>query len=387
MAGAKEHGVERLNLHLFADGKDSPPQSIIKLIKKIEAFIKLYGIGTIASISGRFYALDRDEHWDRIQKTYHALTGNGTPVANVEEKIQTYYAKGLNDPFIEPFIIGPEAHPISDNDAVVFFDFREDSIRQIANVFIEKDFAMFRRVLPKNLYIATMTRYSDEFDVPVISPSENIETPLGKVLSDNDYVQLRVAETEKQAHVTYFFNGYQRNPFPNEYRVIIPSQKIASYAEAPEMRTQEISSRIIEGITEGGFDFILANFAGADMVAHTGDFDATTKAVTVIDREVKKILDACLQSGATLAITADHGNAEQLMNPLSGSPETKHNPSLVPFYLAGKGFIRKKSASEVNAIETEAIGILSDIAPTVLEILNIQKPENMTGTSLLSRLR
>lgn len=383
----KQSGCEKLNLHLFTDGKDSPPKSALTLIARVNAIIKDVGVGKIATIAGRYYALDRDGHWDRTSKTYDAMTGRGSAENGIEEKINSYYKKGLSDEFIEPFMVGPEPHPVKDGDALIFFDFREDSIRQIAGSFIIGDNENFPTVPFSNLYIATMTHYSDRFNTPAAFPNERIEMPLGKVISDHGLVQLRVAETEKYAHVTFFFNGYQEKPFPNEYRILIPSKNVARHDEAPEMMAKEIGVRITEALTDGGFDFILANFANPDMVAHTGNFDASLQAVMSVDREIEGLLKVCLEKDAPLIITSDHGNVERLLDPFTGRPETKHDPNLVPFYLVGKAFGREKNANLVEKIENEAVGILSDVAPTILELMGLPKPEEMTGQSLLKILR
>ncbi len=384
---AREAGVPRLNFHFFADGKDSRPKSVENLLARVAVIAKEQALGELASLSGRFYALDRDEHWDRTEKAYRALIGEGSATTDVHEKIVEQYAKGLNDTFIEPVILQRDAGSIADNDAVIFFDFREDSIRQIASPFILKDFDKFTTREYKNLYVATMTHYSDAFQVPVISENERIEQPLGAVLADNGYVQLRIAETEKYAHVTYFFNGYRESPFPNEYRVLIPSKNVARHDEAPEMMAREITARLTESVVSGGFNFILANFANPDMMGHTGNFDAALQGIQVVDDCVGKIMDACLLQNVPLMITSDHGNVEKMLDPLTGYPETTHDPNLVPLYLIGKQFERSKTEEDADLIEREAAGILSDVTPTILELLTLPQPPIMTGESLLRRLR
>jgi 2,3-bisphosphoglycerate-independent phosphoglycerate mutase len=386
MLAAQTAGVD-VRLHFFSDGKDSAPQSLEKLLDRTRGFIKEFGVGTITSIAGRFYALDRDGHWDRIEKTYRALTGKAPVIEDVHSKITDYYMRGLDDEFIEPMVVGPAPRPIRDGDAVIFYDFREDSIRQIASSFILKDFDKFPTEKFKNLYIATMTEYSEKFDVPVISPSERVEEPLGKVIADAGLLQLRLAETEKYAHVTYFLNGYREKPFPNEYRVLIPSQNVAGYDLAPEMMTKEISNRLVTAIEERGFDFIAANFASPDVIAHTGNFDAAIQAIMIVDEEIKRIMDACLANDTVLVITSDHGNIEEMIDPFTGRVETRHDPSPVPFYIVGKQFIRQKAPSEVQMLEHEAVGVLADVAPTILDILSLPKPPAMTGQSLLKILR
>jgi len=384
---AKNNEVAKLNLHFFTDGKDSPPKSVLNLLAKIEKKNKTAGLGKIASLSGRYYALDRDEHWDRTRKTYEALAGRGKVFDDIEAAIKNHYQKNLSDEYLEPFSVGPEISPIKDNDALIFFDFREDSIRQIAESFISPDFNKFPSADLKNLYIATMTNYSDLFKTPVAYSPEKVENPLGKILADNGKTQLRVAETEKYAHVSYFFNGLKDAPFPNEYRVLIPSRNVPRHDGYPEMMAGEISSRVIQAIEEKSFDFILANFANADVIAHTGNYDAALKAIQTVDDEIGKIVKVCLQQNAVLIITADHGNAERMINPFTGMIETKHDPSPVPIYLIGSEFQRGKSQGLIELMEKETAGILSDVAPTILELMEIPKHPEMTGQSLLKILR
>lgn len=385
---AGKTGTGKLYLHFFSDGKDSEPRSIISLLRRIQEFIKESGVGAVASITGRYYALDRDGHWDRTEKTYRLLTEEGQLVEKPEEKIAGYYKRGLSDEFIEPMIVGSEPHPIRDGDALIFFDFREDSIRQISGSFILDNFEHFPVKKFKNMYVATMTSYSDKFQAPAIFPNEHVLEPLGKALADAGLIQLRIAETEKYAHVTYFFNGYREKPFPNEYRILVPSRNVARHDEAPEMMTPEIGARVIESINEGGFDFILANFANTDMIAHTGNYDASLQAILSVDYELANIMRTCLEKDFTMVITADHGNIERMLDPLTGRPETKHDADLVPLYVVGNAFRRPaKDEILIERQEKEAAGILSDVAPTILEILDIPKPKEMTGESLLKVLR
>jgi len=384
---AKQEKAKNVFLHIFADGKDSPQKSVLKILEKIQGFIKEAGVGIVSSISGRYYALDRDNHWNRTEKTYQTLTGEGLISNNIEEKVKEYYNKGLSDEFIEPFLISPNGRPIKENDSLIFFDFREDSIKQIAGSFIQKDFENFKTKNFKNLYITTFTHYSKNYDNPVAFPSQTIDEPLGKVLSDKGLVQLRLAETEKYAHVTFFFNGYRERAFKNEYRVLIPSKTVSSTDEYPEMMSREVSARVIESIGEGSFNFILVNFANPDMVAHTGNFDAAVQAIMAVDEEIGKISKICLEKDVVLMITSDHGNIEKMIDPFTGEIETKHDPSLVPLYIVGNGYKRVKREEDINSIENEASGILADIAPTVLDLMDFSKPKDMTGQSLLKYLR
>ena len=376
---AEKDGVKRINLHLFADGKDSPPRSFLTLLKKIP-------VEYLASISGRYYAMDRDLHFERTEKTYRALTGESQPVPDYEAVVNGYFKKGLPEEFIEPMLVGDVNRGIKDGDAVIFFNFREDSMRQIAGAFIDKSFDHFAVKTFQNLYLATMTTYSDTFNVPVLFPTETIDMPLVRVLSDNGKTQLRIAETEKYAHVTFFFNGYKDPPFPNEYRILVPSKNVPKHDEHPEMMAKEITERTMQALEEGAFDFIMVNFANSDIIAHTGNYDAALKAIQILDKCVGILTEKILSTDGTMIVTADHGNIEQMRDPYTGEPETKHNVSPVPIYLVGKAYARAVSDAEIEDREQSTIGILSDVAPTILEIMKLPKPEEMTGESLLRTL-
>jgi 2,3-bisphosphoglycerate-independent phosphoglycerate mutase len=379
MEMADKNGISEVKLHLFSDGKDSAPKSLLKLLNKMPR--------QPATISGRYYALDRDKHWDRTQKTYEILVGDGPIINDWESHIKKYYDRQLNDEFIEPFIVGPEKKSVQENDSVIFFNFREDSIRQIASAFIMPDFQEFPVKKFRNLHIVAMTKYSDRFPVPVAFPPESVDNPLGKVLSDHRRAQLRIAETEKYAHITYFFNGFKDQPMPNEYRVLIPSRNVPRHDQYPEMMAAEIAGRVIQAVEERGFDFILANFANPDVIAHTGNFEAALKAIQTVDEQIGKILQAVLaQKDDALIITSDHGNIETMVNLQTYLPETKHDPGPVPIYLAGNQFKKPKDAATADLKENTAVGLLSDVAPTVLNLLNIPKPKEMTGQSLLRAL-
>lgn len=377
---AKREGIQKVNLHLFSDGKDSPPKSILKLMKELPR-------ENIASVSGRFYAMDRDLHFDRTELAYKAMTGQGELVPDVDAALKKYFEKeSYAEEFIDPMVTGAENRGIKDGDSVIFFNFREDSMRQIVSAFIKEDFDKFKTVPLKSSFFASMTKYSDQFDIPVISPSEMVSSPLGKVIADAGKTQLRIAETEKYAHITYFMNGYREMPYDNEFRILVHSKNVLSHADHPEMMAKEVTFRAIQAMQEGIFDIIIMNYANADMVAHTGNFDAGVKAITALDDALGDLVKEVLANNSTMLITADHGNAEQMMSPLTGEPESKHNESSVPVYLIGKQYERAKSRAEIMQSETTPVGILSDVAPTVLEIMHIPKPENMTGQSLLPYL-
>lgn len=394
---AKEQGIGRLYLHLFSDGKDSRPRSALELASRVRGFLQEFGVGEIASLSGRFYALDRAGHWNRTQAVYEALTGGGPTASSVEEWVRRAYADGLEDEFITPALVGPEPHPIRSGDALVFFDFRADSIRELAGAFLLEESGGpsstgappgrgeggWRHPPIPNLFVATMTTYADTFPAAALYPQERIELPLGRVLANAGKVQLRVAEAEKYPHVTFFFNGYRDEPFRDEYRILVPSGAAPRVDAAPEMMASEVGTRVVEAVEGGGFDFVLVNFANADLVAHTGNFDATAAAALAVDREVGRIAEAVLQHDAILLVSADHGHAERMRDPLTGAAENRHAEALVPFILVGRGWEAKKSEAGAAARERRAAGILADVAPTVLELLGIPKPNEMTGESLL----
>ncbi|MEK7143927.1 MAG: 2,3-bisphosphoglycerate-independent phosphoglycerate mutase [Patescibacteria group bacterium] len=376
---AEKEGVSNVNLHLFTDGRDSPPMSAFDFLKNLPQ-------EKIASISGRSLAMDRDGHWERTEKAYQAIVGDGPIIQNCEDHLKKTYENNFNDEFIEPALVGDKNRAIKDNDSVIFFNYREDRMRQTISAFIDEKFDHFPVKKFNNLYIVSMTQYDSRFKIPVAFPPEFVETPLSKILADNGKVQIRIAETQKYAHITYFFNGLKEEPFKNEYRVLIPSKRMLRLETHPEMMAKEITARVIEAIEEKAFDFILVNYANPDMIAHTGDFNATVKAIKITDEQIGKILDSCLKNNAFLIITSDHGNAERVIDPLTGLPETKHDPNPVPVYIAAKEFQRKKSATEIKETESITTGILADVTPTILALLKIPKPAEMTGQNLLKYL-
>jgi 2,3-bisphosphoglycerate-independent phosphoglycerate mutase len=383
---AKQNGVEKINLHLFSDGKDSDPEAALRLIGSL-----LYEVGSdeitgIGSLSGRYFALDREKHWDRTQKVYQAMTGEGPVSENTEELLRKNYKNGTTDYYIEPQVINSD-RKIKDGDALIFFNFREDSIRQVVSPFALPEFNEFPLKEFKNLYVGTMTSYSEKFSLPIAFPPEKPENPLGKVLADNGKLQVRITETQKYAHLTYFFNGFRQEPFKNEFRIFVPSQNIIDYSEKPAMQAKEITTRIIQAIEDQAFDFILVNYPNGDMVAHSGNFEAAKEAVKVIDEEIGKLTNIVLDNDAVLIITSDHGNIELLRDPVTGKNTTTHDPSPVPIYIVGKKYANPKSAEESEKSETKTVGTQADVAPTVLEILGLPKPQEMTGISLLKILK
>lgn len=379
IALAQQNNIAKINLHLFSDGKDSQPRSVASLLKRLPL--------PAASISGRFYALDRDNHWDRTQKTYDVLVGNDSLSPAIEEIIAANYQKGLNDQFIEPHLIGPDNRAIQDGDAALFFDFREDGTRQLVEPFADANFNRFPIKPFKKLFVATMTRYSEAFKIPVLFPPEQVTHPLSRILSEQGKSQLRIAETEKYAHITYFFNGLHEEPFPNEYRVTVPSLNIPHQDERPEMMASEIANRVSQAIIDNTFDCIIANFANGDIIAHTGNYDAALKAVHAVDQAVQTVTQTALANNAVVLITSDHGNLEKMLDPMTAQITTGHDASPVPLYLVGNEFQQPKRQRDIDEREQETVGILSDVAPTILALLDIPKPPEMTGQNLLPYLK
>ncbi|MBI4085825.1 MAG: 2,3-bisphosphoglycerate-independent phosphoglycerate mutase [Candidatus Liptonbacteria bacterium] len=372
---AEEQNVENVKLHLFADGKDSPPRSLEKFLKEIP-------IEKLSTLTGRYYAMDRTQNWQVTRRAYECMTDDRQPMTgDIEAEIKDNYARGISEEFLPPLRVGRDG-TVKDNDALIFFNFREDSIRQLAEAFIEKKFGKFPVKTFQNLYIATMTRYEEKFSVPVAYPPEAVEEPLGKILSDAGKTQLRLAETYKYAHVTYFFNGYRESVFKNEYRVFIPSLTAPHPDEHPEMMASAITDRLVQAIESRSFDFILANYANPDTIGHTGNFEAAVETIKVIDKEIGRVLKAGLNSETIIVISSDHGNVEEMLNPETGRMETQHDPNPVPVYLVAPEFKGRKFVNWKN-LSMEVTGVLSDIAPMILELMEIPQPKEMTGKSLL----
>ncbi len=365
-------------LHIWADGKDTPPKSFEDLIKNVPR-------EKIATIIGRYYAMDHGRNWRSTERAYQGLTTESGEVVNDwKPTLDNLYDQKLSEEFLPPLRLQPGV-PIQDNEAIIFCNFREDGVRQIAEAFLLPNFDKFPVKKFQNLFAVTMTRYENTITAPVAFPPDDVKNPLGKVLSDNNLSQLRLAETYKYAHVTYFFNGYEEKPYPNEYRILVPSLTTPKIDEHPEMMATAITDRALAAIQDHSFDFILINYANGDMVAHTGNYDAGIKAAEVIDQEIARILKVALSAPANILITSDHGNLEEMFNPLTGRYETQHDPSPVPCYLIGPGLEGKKFINQ-DTYAQETLGILSDVAPTVLHILGVTPPPDMTGHNLLEKL-
>lgn len=382
----------RVYLHIITDGKDAPPTESANFIRLLQERISLrYPNVIIASLIGRFYAMDRDERWDRIRKAYELLIeGIGEPFRDPVEYLQASYSRNVTDEFIEPAYRQGDDQPlgrIQSGDGVIITNFREDSVREITRALTLDSFDAFPRAKPADLKVATMTEYEKGLPGVVSAfPPIEIHWPLARVLSEAGKRQLHIAESEKYAHVTYFFNGGREEPFPGEDRLLVPSLAITHHEEKPAMKAEEITANVLERLD--AYDFILANFANADMIGHTGNFQAIVQAIEILDKAIATLKEQVLRRDGILLVTGDHGNAEQKIHPLSGEPLTEHTINPVPFYLLGNSYFQETERPDaaITEIKKARGGILTDIAPTILEFLGLQKPEEMTGRSLLGTL-
>lgn len=389
----KEQGLEKVMIHVFTDGRDAPTEEGAEMLSKLQALIQQqYPHAHIASIVGRSFALDRDEHWDRIETTYNLLVkGAGTAFADPVLYVQESYKKGVTDEFIGPgYAMGEDGKPlgrIAAGDAIVFYDFREDSARQLTAAFVEDGFIGFKRDIIPNLLFVTMTEFDKRFPVLVAFPPLEIAWPLARVLAEAKRTQLHIAETEKYAHVTYFFNGGVEKIFEGEERMLVPSPRATRFQEHPEMAAAAITDAVVAAIPK--YDFVLVNYANGDMVGHTGDFNATVKALEVLDVSIGKVVAAVLQAGGAVVITGDHGNAEEKRYFGTGEPRTKHTTNPVPFYVIAANLRSSEPRSDaaVKRLQKDIGGVLTDVAPTILELLGVQKPGEMSGISLLQQLK
>ena len=372
---AADEGLKKVYVHAFLDGRDTPPQSACTFLEKVEEQLKKYGLPPVATVIGRYYIMDRDNRWDRVEKGYDALLlGEGLHSTSACEAVKESYARGDNDEFVLPTVIDGEDSRIKDNDSIIFINFRPDRAREISKALNFEDFDGFnRKKVLKNICYVTMTKYNEDFTFPVAFPKEIPANKLGDVLEANGINQFRTAETEKYAHVTFFFNGGIDEPQPHETRVLVPSPKVATYDLQPEMSAPEVCKNVLEAIKNPKYQFILVNFANPDMVGHTGVIEAATKACKTVDECVGKIADACTEHGVVMLLTADHGNSEVMVNSSTGKPQTAHTTNKVPFVLinAPKG------------TELKDDGALCNIAPTVLQLFGIEKPAEMNCESLI----
>ncbi len=387
---AKNQGVNNVFIHAILDGRDTPYNSGVGFIEDLQNTIAKVGVGQIATIAGRFYAMDRDNHWDRIQAYYLSLTqGRGELAVKAASAIKKYYEQKIYDEEMPPIVITKNQKPltlVSNNDAVIFFNFRADRARQLTSAFVLPKFDKFKRDLLANLLFVTMTEYEKNLPVKVAFPPEVVDKPLARVLSENGLRQLHIAETEKYAHVTYFFNGGREKSYEGEDHVLVPSPVVSSYDQKPDMSAREITRKLIEAVRSYSYNFYVVNFANADMVGHTGNLPATIKAVEFIDGFLGEIVSAVLEVGATLLITADHGNAEMVVNLQSGAIDKEHSANPVPLIIVGPGLEHKAAAHAPlteDLSQLKSAGMLSDVAPTILKIFGIPKPPEMIGLSLL----
>jgi len=372
---AKDEGIKNLYIHAFTDGRDVAPDSAAGFIEELQNTIEEIGLGEIATISGRFYAMDRDNRWNRIEKAYDAITfGEGHKAEDPVQAIKDSYANDVMDEFIEPVVIEKNGEPVkmlSDNDAVVLFNFRPDRAIQLSQALSEDDFDKFDVTnRPEDVKLVTMTNYRKDLKADVMYAPIHLDNVLGKVLSDNDLTQLRIAETEKYPHVTFFMNGGENEEYPGENRTLIPSPKVETYDLKPEMSAHEVGDSLLEDIQNDKNDAIILNFANPDMVGHSGKLEPTIKAIEAVDENLGKVVDAIHEKGGHAIIFADHGNADTLSTP-EGNPHTAHTTVPVPVIVTNQD----------NELRTN--GKLADVAPTMLDLLEIEKPAEMTGESLI----
>ena len=386
---AKKENFEDVYVHIFTDGRDSAPTAAIQQLKELIREMRLVGVGKIASLSGRNFAMDRNNNWDRIEKSYRMLTeGKGDQSDDPLLFLEQSYAKNITDEFIEPTVITEKGHPVAlieNNDSVIFFNFREDRARELTQAFVLDSFSGFTRE-KRGLFFATMTEYERGLPVAVAFPPEDIQNSLGEVLSRNNKKQLRIAETEKYAHVTYFFNGGNEKAFAGEDRMLIPSPSVARFDEIPEMSSPQITEALIAAVEKNEYDFILVNYANPDMVAHTGNEEASIEAVEATDKSLSILIPALLKAGAAIIITSDHGNVEELKKHATGEIDTEHSTNPIPLWYITPDNQREKNAEQMTREQNEVNGLLSDVAPTILEIMSLEKPAEMNGASLLSLL-
>lgn len=373
---AKSKGLEDVYIHCFLDGRDVPPKSGKGFLEELEAKISEIGVGKIATIAGRYYAMDRDKRWDRTQLAYEALTlGVGNTGGSAIEIINKSYADELTDEFVVPSVIMNKNKPVAvvdEGDSIIFFNFRPDRARQLTRAFVDEDFEGFERKKKVNTHYVCMTQYDKTIEnVEIIYKPQSYTNTLGEYISSLGMKQLRIAETEKYAHVTFFFNGGVEKPNEGEDRVLIPSPKVATYDLKPEMSAIEVKNEVINRIKSGVYDLIVLNFANTDMVGHTGDFNAAVKAIEIVDACLGEIVHEINKVNGKVLITADHGNAEEMIDTETGGKLTAHTTNRVPCIIVGEGNVKLRE------------GILADIAPTLLDIMNVPIPREMTGTSLI----
>ncbi len=372
---AKTHGIDEVYVHGFLDGRDVGPTTAVGYIEETEKQMNEIGVGKFASIHGRYYAMDRDKRWERVQLTYNALVdGIGHTAASAKLGVENSYEREVYDEFVIPFVITEEGKPVATidtNDAVVFFNFRPDRAIQLSTVFTNDSFIGFKlsEKHPKNLKFVTFTHYSVDVNADVVFENEDLVNTVGEVISQHGLTQLRIAETEKYPHVTFFMSGGREAKFPGEERILIASPKVATYDLKPEMSAYEVTDALLEEIAADKFDAIILNFANPDMVGHSGMLEPTVKAIEVVDECLGKVVDAILAKGGSAIITADHGNSDEVVT-IEGEPMTAHTTNPVPVIVTKPNITMRDG------------GILADLAPTMLKLLHVKQPQEMTGTPL-----
>ncbi len=394
---AKQQGVERVFVHAFMDGRDTLPTNGAGYLEQLQQKMRQYNCGKIATVNGRYYAMDRDRRWERIAKAYNAMVfadAEGGKQADPVQGVKDSYNRGVTDEFVDPFVCtdksGQPLATIRDDDACICFNFRADRVRQITRALARNsglnaksgsdlagaadlDATIPRERVPKNLHYVCMTQYDKNFSLPVVIPPESLINILADVMAGQKMRNLRVAETEKYAHVTYFFNGGVEQPFPGEDRILVPSPKVATYDLKPEMSAAGIADAVVKATEDGTFDVIIVNFANADMVGHSGKIEPTVKAVETVDACLGRIEKAIRAKGGAMLITADHGNAELMIDPVTGGPHTAHTTNPVPFIVV---------AEDAKLYTLRPDGSLRDISPTMLGMLGVDEPKEMTGRDL-----
>ena len=371
---AAQRGAEKIYLHAFLDGRDTPPRSAQSSIELLDGTFAKLGKGRIATLIGRYFAMDRDNRWDRVSAAYNLIVDSAAEYTadTAQAGLEAAYARDESDEFVKATRIG-EAVKVEDGDAVIFMNFRADRARELSRAFVEADFNEFPRArLPKVAAYIGLTQYSAKIPAPAAFAPSSLNNVLGEYLAKNGKTQLRIAETEKYAHVTFFFSGGREEPFEGEERILIPSPKVATYDLQPEMNAPEVTDRIVEAIEQQRYDVIVVNYANGDMVGHTGVFEAAVKAVEALDTCVGRIVEALDKVDGEALITADHGNVEQMEDECTGQAHTAHTTEPVPFIYVGKRNVKVRDG-----------GVLADVAPTMLKLLGLEKPVEMTGTSIL----
>ncbi|MBN1684290.1 MAG: 2,3-bisphosphoglycerate-independent phosphoglycerate mutase [Gammaproteobacteria bacterium] len=378
---AEMQGAKKVYIHAFLDGRDTPPKSAQQYIEHLENMIQKIGVGQIISLVGRYYVMDRDNRWDRVEKAYDLFTEGKADyhAFSAVEGLNIAYGEGEADEFVKPTSIHPKNQKpitVNDGDCIIFMNFRADRAREITRAFTEKNFTGFarKRTIHLSSFIC-LTEYDSTFNLPIAFPPERLTHILGEILAENGLCQLRIAETEKYAHVTFFFNGGIETPYKGEDRILIPSPKVATYDLQPEMSAPEITEKLVAAIKSQKYDVIICNYANCDMVGHTGNFKAAVKAVAYLDICLKKIVQASKEVDGTVLITADHGNAEYMFDPQIKQPYTAHTKNPVPFIYVGQN-------AQMTKITTQE-GALCDVAPTILHLLGLPIPKEMTGEILI----